>query len=179
MLLGGIPQPTSQCYSDNFDAQYIDDVEFVGKLIARNMIQEAWMLMNTLSSESIPLLLNKSLCLFEIGRKEDCLVACERVLALLGTMKNNLPAGKPQDMHTLHEVQKNQATYLNPITFRYVGHFPEMLRDSVLRIMVDCWSALGNTAKVQQIGTPLLGKGYRNVMEAFYKIEHPDLNPPA
>lgn len=178
MLLGGTQQPTKR-YSDNFDAQYINDVEFSGKLIAHTMLEEAWTLMNTLKPESIPLLMNKAICLFEMNRNEDCLKACERSLALLGTMKNTLPTPPPDDMRELHEVQKNQVTYLNPVTFRYVELFPEILRDSALRIQVDCWSALGNTAKVIEVGTPMLGKGYRNVMEAFYKIDHPDPTPPA
>lgn len=178
MLLGGTPQPINQRYSDNFDAQYIEAVEYCGKLISRTMLQEAWMLMNTLKPESIPLLYNRALCLWEMNRSNDSLNTCERVLALLGTMKNSIPPSQPDDMRALHEVQKNQVTHLNPVTFHYVELFPEMLRDSVLRFMVSLYSDMGNTAKVIEIGTPLLSKGYRNVMEAFYRIDNPDPTSP-
>lgn len=177
MLLGENQQSTSQRYGDNFDEQYIEAVEYSGNLISRTMLQEAWMLMNTLKPESIPLLYNRALCLWEMNRNKECLNMCERVLALLGTIKNGIPPSKPDDIRALHEVQKNQVTHLNPVTFRYVELFPEILRDSVLRFMVSLYSEMGNTAKVIEIGTPLLSKGYRNVMEAFYRIDNPE--PPS
>lgn len=170
-LLGG-NTTTAKPYSEGFDEQYVADVEFCGELIRQYMYEEAWSMMNTFRLESIPLLINKAICLYEMDRNEECIGTCDKILALLGTKKNSMPHGAPDDMHALHEVQKNQITYLSPVTFRYVDLFPEMLRDSAFRILVDCWSALGNTAKVIEVGTPLLSKGYRNVIEAFYKIDH-------
>lgn len=176
-LLGG-NYPTAKRYSEGFEKEYIEDVEFCAVLVRHNMYEEAWSLMSTLRQESIPLLINKALCLYEMDRNEECINACDRVLALLGTRKNTVPPASLDDMKALHDVQKNLSTHLVPITFRYVDMFPRFLHDSVLRIQVDCWSALGNTAKVTEVGTPLLSEGYRNVMEAFYKIEHPEPNPP-
>lgn len=177
-LLGGNTTPVKR-YSDGFNRNYITDVEFCGELVRNYMYIEAWSMMENLRTESMPLLLNKAICLYEMDRNEECINVSDRILALLGTMKNSVQPGTSDDRRALHEVQKNQFTYLVPISFRYVDMFPEMLRDSVLRIQVDCWSALGNTMKVIELGTPLLSKGYRNVMEAFYKIDHPDPYPPA
>lgn len=176
-LLGGNPS-TAKSYSEEFDKQYIADVEFCGDLIRRYMYEEAWSLMNTLRQESIPLWVGKAICLYEMDRFGECVKICERVIALLGTMRNGVSPVSPEDIKALHEVQKNQTTYLEPVSFRYVELFSQALRESALRIIVDCWSALGNTAKLIEVGTPLLSKGYRNVMEAFYKIDHPDPYPP-
>lgn len=175
-LLGG-NYPAVKRYSEGFEKEYIEDVEFCAELVRQYMYEEAWSLINTLRQESIPLLINKALCLYEMDRNEECINVCDRVLALLGTMKNTVPLASPDDMKALHDVQKNHFTHLVPVTFRYIDMFPRFLRDSVLRIQVDCWSALGNKAKITEVGTPLLSKGYRNVMEAFYKIEHPDPYP--
>lgn len=169
VLLGGNLQPANR-YSDNFDAQYIEVVEYCGNLITQNRLEEAWILMSSLKQESIPLLLNKGLCLFEINRHEDCLQACEKILALSGNTKSNFPPEIQKEVHTLHNIQKNRATHLMPVTFRYVELFPEILRDSVLRLTIDCWSELKNKAQILKLGTPLLRKGYRNVTEAFQKI---------
>lgn len=177
MLLGKSSNTNNQD-SVSFSESYIKDVEMCGQLISRYMYEEAWMLMNTLQQESIPHLINKAICLYEINRYAESIQACERAMELLSTCKNKVPLGKPEEIQLLHEVQKNQVTYLNPVTFRYVELFPENLKESLLRVIVDCWSALGNTAKVIKTGTPLLNKGYRNVMEAFYKIDHLDTNTP-
>lgn len=170
MALLGENLQSAKRYSDKFDAQYIEEVEYCGNLITQNRLEEAWILMSILKQESIPLLLNKALCFFEMNRNEDCLSACERMLSLLGNSKNNISIGIQEEIHALHNVQKNQVTHLMPVTFRYVELFPEILRDSVLRLMIDCWSELGNKAQVLKLGTPLLRKGYRNITEAFHKI---------
>lgn len=172
MLLGTDNTPGARHYSDDFAPSYREDIEYAARLIEKYQYEEAWTLLNALEKESIPLLFNKAICLYDAQQNETILRLLDRALTLLGLLNNGgrKPAVSPE-ITAIREVQKNQLTYLTPVTFRYIESFPHLLKDSILRLMVDIHLELGNKAKILELGTPLLSKGYRNITEALEKVK--------
>lgn len=172
MLLGRENNPGTRRYSDDFDSQYREDIAYTAQLIEKYQYEEAWTLLNSLEKESIPLLFNKAICLYDARQNETILRLLDRAWTLLGLLNNGgmKPAGSPE-LTAIRDVQKSLLTYLTPITFRYIESFPHLLKDSILRLMVDIHLELDNKAKVIELATPLLSKGYRNIIEAIEKVK--------
>lgn len=171
MLLGSENKPDKRRYSEEFDHSYREDILFAAQLIERQQYEEAWIRMDTLERESIPLLYNKALCLRDVYHYEATITLLDRASALLIPYERTPIPVETQVLKAIREKQKNRETYLHPITFRYVDLFPHQLRDSILRFMTDTYLALGNTAKILEIATPLQSKGYRNIIEALKTIK--------
>lgn len=171
MLLGSENKPERRRYSDEFDQPYREDILFTAQLIEKQQYEEAWIRMDTLERESIPLLYNRALCLRDAEQYESVIPLLDRASALLIPYERTPIPGETQTLKVIREKQKDRETYLYPITFRYVDLFPHQLRDSILRFMTDTYLALGNKPKIREIATPLQSKGYRNIIEALKTIK--------
>lgn len=169
MLLGSNLQKPKY-YSDNFNEKNITEMEFCAQLIIRSQYIEAWTLLNSSQPESIPLLINKAICLIGSQNHSGAVTLLEKALTLLIPQRPVINTPTTPEADNLRHLQNETNAYLEPITFRYVDLFSHLLNDSISRMLVDCYSSLGNTAKVLAIGTPLKSKGYSNITQALNKI---------
>lgn len=151
------------------DIQPGNDLSLCAALITDGRLLEAWTLMEAIPGETILLLFNKALCLIETRNYAQAIPLLERAFTLLTPQKTGITPSTSPEAEAMRQKQNNKDTHRQPVTPRYAELFPHLLKDSVLRLMVDCYLALGNTAKVIEIATPLKSKGYRNILEALNK----------
>jgi len=172
MLLGNTNnKPDTITYADRFDAAYRANIERSRWMISIYMYEEAWTLLDSMQPESIPQLYNKAICLYDARDNETILRLLDRAWTLLQQLDGGLQSPRSPQIDAIREIQKDALTYLQPVTLEYTQMFPHILKESILRLMVDSWSELGNNAKVLQIATPLASKGYRNIHQAIEKTK--------
>ncbi|MDR2038852.1 MAG: hypothetical protein LBQ60_13095 [Bacteroidales bacterium] len=167
MLIG---KPNTSFVGHKPDETAINDMEFCAVLLDRGQSVEAWTLLHR-QAESIPSQFNKAICLIRVEEYASALPLLEQVLGILAQTPQGLKTPESPSLRTIQDVQATTKAYTEAITFKYAELFPETLKDSVLRMMVDCHAALGNHNKVLEIGTPLKSKGYQNVIDAIKKVE--------
>lgn len=160
MLLGkDMAPPAGQPSQNNADLS--------AALISEGRYSEAFRLLDRPGVSTVPELFNLALCHIYAADHSAALTRLDA--ALSGLRQPGIPAPPPETpaRQKISAVQNLTETYMRPVTIEYIKLFPDVLQDSVLRLMVDCHAALGNWNKVVELGTPLARKGYGNVQKAL------------
>lgn len=177
MLLGGNQsdkkQPTVQP-----DEQATQIMEMCVSLIGDDRYEEAWILLSTFTvnesnnNNSVVLHFNRALCL--IRASNDYVAALsllEKAWNMFSPLAGGIHTPETPELQTMRKNQNERSTYLHPVSYKYAELFPELFRDTILRLLVDCHTALGNDNEVIRLATPIQHKGYRNITEALNKIK--------
>ena len=114
-------------------------------------------------------LFNTSLCQVHAGEYAS---AISSLRSAFDAAERITPKPRKPDsplMKTVAGRQNATGVYRRAVGDRYTERFPDILKENILRLMVDCHAELGQWAKVFERGTPLRGKGFANVDAAMEK----------
>lgn len=148
--------------------------DFIVRLIALGKYTEAYQLLITLTQtkKEVCNLFNLALCYYYGEIYQQTIYTLDEVLSLLMITPRNqalLPVDK--DCKILLSKQNQSECYQSGITDEYFSYFPEIVKDSILRIKVDCYLHLQQWDRVLEVGNTIRNKGYKNVNNAILLAE--------
>ena len=158
MLLGNQQQTNINNSSEQND-------EWIVQLLSNNQYVEAYRLMKSEPPKKLSTLFNSAICMLFIEEYEQCLHSLDEALAKLQPKPaDNSP--KEDRYRKLERMQSADSSYLQGITDRYVRHFPDMVKNNILRVKIDCYRALSQWSKVLELAAQLGSQNYLNVENA-------------
>ena len=141
------------------------DIEIV-RLISSHQYAEAYQMLSNQLTPTISNLYNMALCMFEGKAYVECLDKLEETYTKLQPFMSYAIQGDEISV-AIQKSQRNNSTYLNPVTDYYVSRFPCTLKSSIYRLRIDCYKEMGMWNEVIQTAELLEHKDYKNVVEAL------------
>ncbi len=147
-----------------------DTEPLIIQLLLQQRYAEAYLLMNgqrQVSENSA--IYNTALCLYWGGNYHESLKRLESI-----QFKPQVQSAPEPNDHLYQQISINQKQtndHLQGITEAYLKNFPGLFHDAVVRLKVDCWSHLGDHARVIALATPIAHKKYQNIIDALTKAQ--------
>jgi len=143
-----------------------DSEPLVTSLMLQQRYAEAYELLVDKQPAQSSTLYNLALCLYWIGSYQAAL----NKLDLIHLRPNLSDGNRLNDDTFYHEIKNKQNLsddHLHGMTEFYIQRFPASFQDAVIRLKIDCWSQLGNHAKVIATASAVAHKGYKNISDAL------------
>ena len=139
------------------------------RLMGLEQYAEAYVLLERQTNPSLANLYNMALCLYFSEAYTACLLLVERAVSKLPAyaLRHQKWSHYAQNINT-HQMAKD--TYLCPVSELYTLHFSALLKDSLLRLQVDCYVYLRDWTHLAQTLEQIQAKGYANVERALKQL---------
>ncbi|MCD8043116.1 MAG: hypothetical protein LUH10_08625 [Tannerellaceae bacterium] len=145
---------------------------FINLLITNNQYTEAYTLLSGCNQLTIAGSYNLILCLIQAEEYTQAILKADEVLRLIQTRVPQTNRNENETVKMLRTKQCRLDTHRAAVTLEYVKTFPGILRESVLRLKIDCYRATGNWNKVIETASQLICKEYKNVETALQEAEN-------
>lgn len=144
----------------------IDTTSLISQLIWQQRYAEAYQLLINQPAAQTDVLYNLALCLHWSGNDQEALSRLQSIqlTSQLDTAERRTASN---EYLQIRSKQNQTADYLAGLSDAYIKTFPDLTRDSIVRLKTDCWLQLGNYDKVIAIATPIAHKGYKNITDAL------------
>ena len=136
------------------------------RLMGLHQYAEAYLLLERQTNPSISNLFNMALCLYWSQEYTDCLLVLNRVDYKIPVYSFRQKVMSRRGQRLLIK-QMSKESHLNPISEFYVNQFLDILKESILRLKVDCLSALSNWSELLVVASQLSIQEYENVQKAL------------
>ncbi len=148
-----------------------ENEDLIVQSISVGRYAEAYRLLKKEPAGKVSVLYNLALCCRFAGDHRQALYRLDEALSVFRPALGNDAAPEDEIYRASVAAQNATNTHLSGVTEKYVSRFPEMMKDNILRLKVDCYSALQHRNKVIETAALLKNKGYRNVVEALETAE--------
>lgn len=143
---------------------------FIASLIDAGQYKEAYLILREADRERLCVTFNISLCLIYAEEYAKALVYLEKLQSLLSTHIQLSDYPKDETAKSIDKQQNKSESYKKPVTEEYIRLFPEIFKESVLRLVLDCYAALKEWSMVKRIMSLLQNKQYGNVKLIIEKM---------
>ena len=145
----------------------LPDVEpLINSLLLQQRYAEAYELLADKQPAQSSTLYNLALCLYWIGSYQAALNKLDLI-----HLAPNLGNGTRLNSDTVYQEIKNKQNlsddHLHGIMEIYIQRFPASFQDAIIRLKIDCWSKIGDHAKVIATAAAVAHKGYKNISDAL------------
>lgn len=143
-----------------------DSEPLINSLLLQQRYAEAYELLEEKRPALSSTLYNLGLCLYWTGSFQAAINKLDLI-----HLTPNLSDGNRLNSDTVYQEIKNKQNltddHLHGVTEFYIQRFPASFQDAVIRLKIDCWSQLGDHAKVIATAAAIAHKGYKNISDAL------------
>ncbi len=137
------------------------------QLMSDGCYAEAYLLLKKEQAGRVSSRYNLALCCYFAGEYQQALYRLDEALSVFRPMPGHDAMQKDDVYKALIIAQNKTDSYRKGIDEKYVSHFPDMMKDNILRLKVDCFLVLKQWNKLIETAALLRTKDYRNVAEAL------------
>ena len=160
MLLG------SQQYPNNSNGLSDKNDEWIVLLLSNGQYVEAYRLLKSEPQQKLSTIFNLALCSYFAEEYEQTLSRLDEALAKLQPNPVDNTFVNDDLYKKLESIQNADDSYLQGMTEMYIRHFPYIVKNSILRIKIDCYLALSLWNRIIELAPLLKSYEYQNVEEA-------------